>query len=456
MSDKKNFKKLLKAVKSGDYDECTELLQTININSDPTTKNILVLAVTEGDVQIVEALLQANADIESCGKRGKTLLRIAYEEDHLEVFQFLCNKNALIDDNFGTATLLCEAIVDDNTEYIEAILKRGPKHFDVNKAGKDGFTPLHQALERSDSALAHQLLKKPFQANQAIATSKLQLYPCHIAAKSGFQDVLKVMEKANLEFTSKTGATALMCAVDSSSVRCVEFLLQSGVGNVNGCNTDDNSALHLACEAGDNEILDALIKAGADVNAINKKGYTPLDLVIGLAEVQEHDSQPLIDTLKAAGAKEEKTFDLEAFVAEDDGPSDGAKVVEKEHVVEEDAATTKSKMKAAIHKANEEEPQGRSWGAILIIGVLILSALIPLLSPIMLLFEEEANLFVELDTDRSGSISKKEVLVWFKAKNPDKKKLPAGFFESRDPNEDGKISWAEFEGPKGAAPPIYE
>ena len=63
------------------------------------------------------------------------------------------------------------------------------------------------------------------------------------------------------------------------------------------------------------------------------------------------------------------------------------------------------------------------------------------------------NLFKELDVDQDGYLTKEEMLVHFKQRDPEATDVPEGLMEHEDKDNDGKISWAEFSGPKGDAPP---
>jgi len=66
----------------------------------------------------------------------------------------------------------------------------------------------------------------------------------------------------------------------------------------------------------------------------------------------------------------------------------------------------------------------------------------------------EPNLFMELDTDKDGKLTKEEVLAHFKKNGRDE--LPDGLWEGEDKNKDGHIEWEEFGGPKGKVPPMYK
>ncbi|KAJ1433818.1 hypothetical protein B484DRAFT_447031 [Ochromonadaceae sp. CCMP2298] len=64
--------------------------------------------------------------------------------------------------------------------------------------------------------------------------------------------------------------------------------------------------------------------------------------------------------------------------------------------------------------------------------------------------EEEPNVFSEMDANRDMAITYEEMQAWFNTMHPDKlTAIPAGLFEREDKNQDGVISFREFDGPKG-------
>ena len=63
------------------------------------------------------------------------------------------------------------------------------------------------------------------------------------------------------------------------------------------------------------------------------------------------------------------------------------------------------------------------------------------------------NLFAELDVDEDGYLTPEEILVHFKKQDPEAAEVPEGLMEHEDKDKDGKVSWDEFSGPKGDAPP---
>jgi hypothetical protein len=77
-----------------------------------------------------------------------------------------------------------------------------------------------------------------------------------------------------------SGSSALMYAAANGHSDCVEFLLNSVGVAVNCSNSSGNTALHWAALNGHADCVDRLIKAGADVMALNGFQKTAFDEAI--------------------------------------------------------------------------------------------------------------------------------------------------------------------------------
>ncbi|NDB83946.1 MAG: ankyrin repeat domain-containing protein [Alphaproteobacteria bacterium] len=88
--------------------------------------------------------------------------------------------------------------------------------------------------------------------------------------------------------TRKSPLTPLMCAVIAGNHEAVQILLDKGA-NVNACDPEDNTALHIAAATGNAQMCELLISAGADVNVQNKKGFTPAHVATGRHNIKAQD-----------------------------------------------------------------------------------------------------------------------------------------------------------------------
>ena len=79
---------------------------------------------------------------------------------------------------------------------------------------------------------------------------------------------------ADVRQTSEIGETALLCATKSKGYELIKLLLSKG-SNVNKKDQNGDSVLHLVIPCS-NQLVKLIIDHGADINAVNNDGYTPL------------------------------------------------------------------------------------------------------------------------------------------------------------------------------------
>lgn len=101
------------------------------------------------------------------------------------------------------------------------------------------------------------------------------------AAKKADLNALKALlkvDKSLLNARDTDGSTALHCATWKGHREVVEFLLKAGA-DVHAQNSNDHwgtTPLHAAAHANHTVLVQMLIEAGADVNAKDMNGKTPL------------------------------------------------------------------------------------------------------------------------------------------------------------------------------------
>lgn len=231
----------------------------------------LQMAARKGNVEAVQALVDANATVAARSDNGWTPLHAAAYSGHTDVIKVLLENGVPVNvrDNEGRTPLfvVSDSWEEDALSDMQMLLDAGA---DPNAATEDGRTPLQVLAEkRKNEAGVHTLLDAGADPNGQAALGWQRKTP-HI--------------------------TALHQAAAGSSLGAVEALLRAGA-RVDARGGVMETPLMLAARQGHTDIITSLLDRGAEVNAANVNGVTPL---VAAAE-QEHASA--IKTLLDRGAQ---------------------------------------------------------------------------------------------------------------------------------------------------------
>ncbi len=169
-----------------------------------------------------------------------------------------------------------EAILNhyDKPETLQLLITAGA---DVNKADKDGKTPLYWATSKGHTECVKLLLAAPgIDVNKA---SKKGYTPLYWAARDGHTEIVKLLLAApGIDISNWN---ALSIAVLKNDCNTIKQLLQSGA-DVNKADMKGENPLYWAAMFGHTECVKLLLAApGIDVNKANKYGTTPLSRAAG-------------------------------------------------------------------------------------------------------------------------------------------------------------------------------
>ena len=140
---------LVDAAKYGRLDEVKKLLQSRadleSRNRGDQNRTPLHVAAEGGHRDVVQLLLEKNAEIETTDDNGWSPLHLAVQWDHIDVVQFLLEKNAEIEAKAKLGhTPLFLAVIRSQIEVVQLLLEKNAQIETTDKAGQ---SPLSYALD---------------------------------------------------------------------------------------------------------------------------------------------------------------------------------------------------------------------------------------------------------------------------------------------------------------------
>jgi len=252
-----------------------------NVNAtDRDGKTPLHKAVEFDYYSTIKILLSNGADVDKVDKDGWTPLRYTctYKLDPLAL-RILVNAGA--DINFANNqqnnwsdtghTLLTKVVSSLGPEYVTYLFELGAKATAHNQ--EINYRLLDQLLIDQKFEIVNELAKNGFQID--VKDNYGTPLIIKLAEDETRTDELKAFLKAgaNPDITNEYNETALMKAIKKSISANVSSLLKYGA-NVN--HKKETTPLHVAASKKNLSILKLLLKNGADVNAKDKYGNTPL------------------------------------------------------------------------------------------------------------------------------------------------------------------------------------
>jgi len=165
------------------------------------------------------------------------------------------------------------AVIECRTNKIRRLLEQGA---DPNAENDVKMTPLHEAAEHCPEAVPI-LLKYGADPH---ARDEGGLTPLHIAALGGSAEATRaLMPHADVNIRDNKGRTPLHLALEYEHCDVAMLLLQHGV-DINAVDGDGRTPLHLASGAGCVEVVKLLLQHGADVGSRDGRNNTVLHYAV--------------------------------------------------------------------------------------------------------------------------------------------------------------------------------
>ncbi len=197
------------------------------------------------------------------------------------IFLSCTKKTVLINENLDEngRSILFKAVENSDENETSKLISEG---YDVNRTDLNGFTPLMVAVTKKNSAIIRKLIKAGADIDKLDTknnTSPL-LYAFHF-------DNLKAVEilvnsGADVSIKDYYGKNALMYAcvsLDDSEISLLKKIIRKK--DINSKDSGNSTPLMHAAGTGHLEAVKLLIKKGADINAVDNKGWTAYDYSFG-------------------------------------------------------------------------------------------------------------------------------------------------------------------------------
>ncbi|MDE1151132.1 MAG: ankyrin repeat domain-containing protein [Micavibrio sp.] len=209
------------------------------LSNRKTGETALTVAVAnEAPVSLIKTLLSYDPGINAApGKDRKTALHLVAERRQLDTLTQLLAVNDL----------------------------------HINAVNSNGSTALHLAVETGNNGGARMLIEHGVDIN---IQDRRGVTPLNGAAKLNVPDLVETLVTAGaaLDKADTAGNTPLQHAARHGSIRAVKAILAAAEHG----GLDLAQPLRIAAEHGQGRVLELLLEAGADVNAVDKSGYSAL------------------------------------------------------------------------------------------------------------------------------------------------------------------------------------
>ncbi|XP_067676346.1 serine/threonine-protein phosphatase 6 regulatory ankyrin repeat subunit A-like [Haliotis asinina] len=243
---------------------------------DAHSNNILHLACGRGRVEVVKYVISLNTvDINSWGNNKKTPIMVAGRSGHTEVIRLLVKNGADLSlrDAHGD-NILYYACLGGHVEVVKYVVSKN--RVDINSRGKDRKTPVMVAGARGHKDVVELLVKYGANLSLRDAHGDNILY---FACLGGHVEVVKyVVSKNRVDINSrgKDKKTPVMVAGESGHRNVVELLVKYGA-NLSLRDAHRNNILHLACGRGHVGVVKYVISQDTvDINSRGNNKKTPI------------------------------------------------------------------------------------------------------------------------------------------------------------------------------------
>jgi ankyrin repeat protein len=303
----KQYYQALEAIEAQNTQEAISIVrfmpvEQLNIMTYEGETTLMNAAIKAGMLGVVEQLVKRGASInEIVGLPICSPLLLAIRCNKPEIALWLILQNTINQETLQKS--LFEALAHRNEAIINALVHTLP---DIDIKDHNGITPLQYAIELEYIEGVKALLAKGAKINNASTNNRTPLYDAFKKNRPEIvQLVIAALESINQPVYLEEFSAMQVAAICDSTAAATALIAKGA--NLNQCTTRRQSTLlHLAAESNSVNVVNILIEAGANRDAKNALGLTPLDLANKMGHTQVGTvlkSAPAANTLCFSAAK---------------------------------------------------------------------------------------------------------------------------------------------------------